>query len=258
MNSLRVIPVLDLKGGVVVRGIAGRRQEYRPVISKLTVSTDPLDVARAFRDVYGFNELYLADLDAIAGLPAARPIYSAIRALGFSLWVDAGIRNPAMASCLAEDGIERIVVGLETVSGPAVLAELIARYGSGRIVFSLDLRDGRPLGDLSSWHATDAWSIATQVLHLQITTLIVLDLARVGGRQGTGTEELCQRLAATYPTMELIAGGGVRGPDDLVQYQALGVRGVLVSSALHDSISMLTALFGCRKLRRAGAGNRGK
>ena len=29
---MEVIPVLDLKGGLVVRGVAGRRDEYRPVV----------------------------------------------------------------------------------------------------------------------------------------------------------------------------------------------------------------------------------
>ena len=33
---MRVIGVLDLKGGVVVRGVAGRRHEYRPIVSPLS------------------------------------------------------------------------------------------------------------------------------------------------------------------------------------------------------------------------------
>jgi uncharacterized protein related to proFAR isomerase len=30
---MQVIPVIDLKDGVVVHGIAGRREEYRPLVS---------------------------------------------------------------------------------------------------------------------------------------------------------------------------------------------------------------------------------
>src|SRR5207253_1947746 len=66
-SRMRILPVLDLQNGVVVRGLAGRRAEYRPVVSRLTTSHQPLDIAQAFRDIFGFEHLYLADLDAIAG-----------------------------------------------------------------------------------------------------------------------------------------------------------------------------------------------
>src|SRR4051812_28304479 len=108
--SMRVLPVLDLKTGVVVRGVAGRRHEYQPVVSSLTASSWPVDVAGAFREHFGLAELYLADLDAIAGAAPALPTYVALQAMGFQLWVDAGVREPAMATPLAEAGISKIVV----------------------------------------------------------------------------------------------------------------------------------------------------
>ena len=77
---MRVIPVLDIKDGLVVRGIGGRRDEYRPIASKLTASCQPVDVARAFRDLLGLEEIYLADLDAIAGARPAWDIYREIQA----------------------------------------------------------------------------------------------------------------------------------------------------------------------------------
>src|SRR5438132_1291434 len=58
----RIIPVIDVMGGVVVRAVAGRRDQYRPLVSRLTNSTDPRDVAQALRDHTGTRHLYLADL----------------------------------------------------------------------------------------------------------------------------------------------------------------------------------------------------
>ena len=45
--SLRIIPVIDLMNGLAVRGVAGRRDQYRPIISQLTPSAKLLDVAAA-------------------------------------------------------------------------------------------------------------------------------------------------------------------------------------------------------------------
>src|SRR5438270_9099039 len=85
-TAMRVIPVLDLKDGEVVRGIAGRRQEYRPIRSRLCDSSRPVDVAGAFRERLNLRDVYLADLNAIAGEPPALKTYAEILALALRLW----------------------------------------------------------------------------------------------------------------------------------------------------------------------------
>jgi phosphoribosylformimino-5-aminoimidazole carboxamide ribotide isomerase len=231
---VRVIPVLDLKGGVVVRGVGGRREEYRPVVSTLTDSARPADVARAFRDRLGLSEFYLADLDAIAGGRPALELYRTLAAEGFRLWVDAGVRDAPDAAPLAEAGVARVVAGLETLAGPDVLSRLCEAMGAARVVFSLDLKGGEPLGDAAAWGTADPCGIAAAAIDRGVRHLIVLDLARVGVSAGTGTEALCGRIARGHPGVEVIAGGGVRDLADLVRLGRSGVRGALMASALHD------------------------
>ena len=231
---MRLIPVIDLLNGQVVRGVAGRRQEYRPIVSRLTGSAEPLAVARAFRDHFGLSTLYLADLDAIAGVPPALATYEALHADGFRLWVDAGIRRCDNARALVDVQVAGLVAGLETLDGPQTLRALCEDLGSDRIVFSLDLKGGQPLGMGSAWQTTDALAIAERAIACGVRRLIVLDLARVGVGEGIGTEVLCERLARAYPEVEVIAGGGVRDLADLRRLKGCGVRGVLVASALHD------------------------
>jgi phosphoribosylformimino-5-aminoimidazole carboxamide ribotide isomerase len=216
----------------VVRGVAGRRQEYRPVLSRLTGSSTPYDVARAFAETFGLTELYLADLDAIAGAEPSWAVYDTLRRAGCRLWVDAGVRQAQRARQLGRAGLD-VVVGLETVAGPAALAECVAALGE-RVVFSLDLRGGEPLGKVSAWAGADVWSIAAQALGLGVARLLVLDLGRVGAGSGTGTEALCARLAGADPNVEVWAGGGVRDRADLLRLRACGVGAVLLASALHD------------------------
>src|SRR3990170_7148177 len=63
-DKLKIIPVLDILDGVAVHAVRGRRKEYKHLKSALVASPDPLEVAVAFKNL-GFNELYVADLDAI-------------------------------------------------------------------------------------------------------------------------------------------------------------------------------------------------
>jgi phosphoribosylformimino-5-aminoimidazole carboxamide ribotide isomerase len=229
---MRVLPVLDLMGGQVVRGVAGRREKYRPIVSRLCASSKPLDVARAFRTHFGLSDLYLADLDAIGGGNPAFSTYSELISDGFCLWIDAGITKAERVNLLADAGVEQIIIGLET-AGPTVLAEVVGAFGE-RIVFSLDLKGGAPLGDTAAWGTSDPMKIAEKAVALGVHRLIVLDLAKVGVADGTGTEDLCARLTAAHPDLEVIAGGGVRGPEDLHRLRDCGVGMAIVASALHD------------------------
>jgi phosphoribosylformimino-5-aminoimidazole carboxamide ribotide isomerase len=217
----------------VVHGHAGRREEYRPIRSALVSSAEPVAIARAFRERLGLTELYVADLDAIAGGAPALVTIAELAALGFRVWVDPGLRDGSEAEACLRAGASLVVAGLETLAGPAVLADL-CRKVPGRIAFSLDLKEGRPLGDVAAWPTADAAGIAGHAIRQGVQHLISLDLARVGTGTGTGTEGLCRALASAHSEVELVAGGGVRGPDDLRRLGACGVHAVLVASALHD------------------------
>jgi phosphoribosylformimino-5-aminoimidazole carboxamide ribotide isomerase len=231
---MQIIPVLDIMHGQVVRGIGGRRDQYGPIVSQLTKSTEPVEVAQAIRARYGFDEHYVADLDAIMGQPPAWSVFNDLHAAGFRLWVDAGVRETQDARRLREAGVATIVAGLETLAGPEVLHQLCRELGSECILFSLDLKAGRSLGRADSWVSADPLTIAHLAIAAGIRRLLVLDLAHVGAGTGTGTEELCDQLTHAYPDLRLAAGGGIGGRDDIQRLAASGVQTVLIASALHD------------------------
>lgn len=227
------MPVLDVMNGQVVRGVGGRRAEYRPIISRLVNSAEPLTVARAFRTHFDLKTLYLADLDALMGKPPQWQVYHCLIAAGFDLWVDAGVKSIEEAQSLFDVGVNTVVAGLETLPSPAVLAELLPRFDPAQMVFSLDLKAGRPLTTQTAWEK-DAWSVARQAYEAGVRRMLVLDLAQVGIGGGVGTETLCGRIKAAWPDVALAAGGGVRGPEDLRRLEQVGVDIVLAASALHD------------------------
>jgi phosphoribosylformimino-5-aminoimidazole carboxamide ribotide isomerase len=232
---MQILPVLDLLSGQIVRAVAGKRKEYRPILSTMVDSTEPFEVARALRNRFGLTELYLADLDSIQTGQPNLEMYRALQDDGCRLWLDAGLRHgddPAVPALIRLQ-IARIIVGLETIEGPAELLRIVQAAGSEAVVFSLDLRDSRPLLRSDSWGG-EPWEIARSVVEMGVRRLIVLDLARVGVGAGVGTEALCRRIKQEFPRVEVATGGGVRGIEDLNQLRAIGVDYALVASALHD------------------------
>ncbi|MGD9644269.1 MAG: HisA/HisF-related TIM barrel protein [Pirellulales bacterium] len=236
---MRVIPVIDLKAGQVVHGIAGRRDEYQPIRSSLVDGADPPRIAQAMIERLGCGTLYVADLDAITGAPPALSVYEQLASQGARLWIDAGIDSTARCQdLLAWDqrngALEGLIVGLESLPSFDELERWLALAGPARLIFSVDLKAGAPITHDRQLAERGAEGIALAAVALGVRRLIVLDLARVGTGSGAGTEQLCRSLRAARSDLELTAGGGVRGVGDLRALAAAGCHAVLVASALHD------------------------
>lgn len=229
-----VLPVLDLLKGVVVRGVAGRRETYRPIESQICQSSEPLAVARAFRDHFGLDRFYVADLDAILERRPNQDVYRQLADDGFTLLIDAGIQAVADAAVVLGAGGHAIIAGLESIPHPGLLSKLVNEFGPERVVFSLDLQDGQPLIGSSAWSGMTPLQIAETALTHGVKRLIVLDLGQVGIGQGISTLELCAEICALNPQIELITGGGVRDRSDLELLATSGLHGVLIASALHN------------------------
>lgn len=234
-----ILPVLDLKQGLVVRGVAGEREKYIPINSRWCEGAKVADVARRLREVFHFDSCYLADLDAIAGGEPNWQLYEEVIAAGFAPWIDAGTTSVDRAGRIAEfiasrSPRGRVIVGLESVPDVATLAGIGRRIGWTRLVFSLDLKHGEPLAPSFGWAGQTPEQIAETAVTIGVRSLIVLDLAAVGVGQGVPTLELCRRLRRSYPTLEIITGGGVRDVADVRQVHESGCDAALVASALHD------------------------
>jgi phosphoribosylformimino-5-aminoimidazole carboxamide ribotide isomerase len=236
---MRVVPVLDLKGGVAVHALRGDRHAYAPVRSVLSDSADPIALARAFRERLGCDACYVADLDAITGTGDHGAVVQAIAALGLSVWLDAGVATAEEARRAVSRGAARVIVGTETLRDvhdlPAIAGAARAGGAGADCILSLDHRDGRLLGGSPAVAEAETPELAAAAWTAGIRAFIVLDLARVGA--GTGPEtEPARRLRAHLPAAEIVLGGGVRGRDDLHALARAGYQAALVGTALHTGV----------------------
>jgi phosphoribosylformimino-5-aminoimidazole carboxamide ribotide isomerase len=223
---MRVVPVIDLKGGTAVHAVRGERERYRPVRG------DPLSLARRFRAELGLDDLYVADLDAITGAGGNDAVIRALAGEARTM-VDAGICQPERARELLELGVHRVVVGTETLTGPDALDRLLAEVPE--LVLSIDLRGGRTLSPDPQLTGLPALDAVARLHRRALREVIVLDLARVGSGAGPDVE-LIAEIHATVPDLEVLAGGGVRDAEDLRALGDSGAAGALVATALHDGV----------------------
>ena len=230
---MRLIAVLDLLGGIVVRAIAGDRARYRPLESQLTPSCQPIEVATAMLRVTRNEELYLADLDVSLGQGDHWPIIAELLRPGRRLWLDAGIRTAADLARYPQLPGLILVCGTETLTDPDLLAQ-----ANRPLAVSIDIHAGQLLGAGAGYADTvgeDAvLALVERFVALGITRFILLDLAAVGLNAGPCLGPLCQTIRRRWPQLELLSGGGIRHLEDAQTLLASGVDGLLVSTALHQ------------------------
>jgi phosphoribosylformimino-5-aminoimidazole carboxamide ribotide isomerase len=230
--SLKVVPVIDILNGVAVHAVKGRRSEYKPLQSMLTKSIEPLGVAEAFRAL-GFSELYIADLDAIID---CRETFSEIEQIaaqtGLSLLVDAGVTGIERANRLMGSGVAKLIIGTETLQSKTFVEIAVKQFGSGHVVVSLDLKDGKVLTQPTFTGPKEPMKLLKEFEAMGVKQVIVLDLSRVGSGEGVDTNFLKTTIAETG--MEVYVGGGVRDIRDLVGLRSIGVSGALIATSLHS------------------------
>lgn len=237
-TKMRMIPVLDLRAGVAVHAVRGHRDTYAPVRSVLAPSADPLVLARAFLTRLGCRDCYVADLDAIAGRGDHGSTVRAIAQLGLIVWLDGGASTPADAQRAVGHGAARVIIGTETLRDPGILRAMVVAVErtdpspAPACALSLDLRDGRLLGGSPAVEGLDPLTLAVLAWKAGIRTFLVLDLARVGSKEGVRTQ-MALRLRQALPSAEILVGGGVRDRTDLRELERLGFDGALVATALH-------------------------
>jgi phosphoribosylformimino-5-aminoimidazole carboxamide ribotide isomerase len=257
-DRLRLWPSIDLRGGRVVRLLRGEWD------AATTFDADPVETARTF-EREGADGIHVVDLDAAFGKGENREeIQKILRVIRIPVQVGGGLRTGEAV----EDFLERVsgaraVVGtLPFLDRPAFL-HLLSKSSSSsfsssslasRIVVALDCKSGRPTvrGWTEDAGAGDAVTVARELAALGVGALLVTDVARDGAMQGPNLELLAAVRAAFAG--EVLASGGMRGPQDLGPVDAAlagGPRGAIFGRALHAGATTVAALKAARDGVRA-------
>jgi HisA/HisF family protein len=222
MTEFTVIPALDLKGGVVVHAVAGDRTAYSPIASPFGAADNPAAIARGLLAATGSPDLYIADLDAIAGIGNH---FELVRGLsyalpGTTLWIDAGFSDVADCAFWLPLGAT-LVIGSESLAAVDDWRDIHGAFGEG-VVLSLDFGSDGTRGPEPLFSDPALWPLR----------LIAMDLTRVGTDTGPDVARL-KTIIEEADGRAVYAAGGVRNARDLAAIAALDARGAVIATALH-------------------------
>lgn len=226
---MRIIPAIDIIDGKCVRltqGDYGQKKIY---------NDSPLEVARSFEDA-GLKFLHLVDLDgAKAGKVTNWKVVESITA-NTSLAVDfgGGVKTADELSNLFNAGIRQVNLGSIAVKNPGLVNDWIQTYGSEKIILSADVKN--EMIAISGWQE-DATITLNDFLNdyilRGISYVTCTDISTDGMLTGPNIG-LYKKIRSNFPSIHIIASGGVSGLDDLHELNDAGVAGVIIGKAIYE------------------------
>lgn len=225
-----IIPAIDIKGGRCVRLRQGRAEDCT------VYSDDPVEMARRWAGEGG-EYLHVVDLDgAFSGAPVNTDVIKKIAGeIDIPVEVGGGLRTDEDVGELLEAGIARAIIGTRAISDRDGMERLACRFGAD-IAVGIDARDG--MVQVNGWvETTDttAVELARDLEAMGVSTFIYTDTSRDGMLKGVNLEAVAEFCDAVK--CDVIASGGVTGPDDIIGLHRLDRRnlaGVIVGKALYD------------------------
>lgn len=222
---MQIVPVLDIFKGEVVHAVGGDRKTYRAIDSKICTSSAPLDVIKAFLNLYDFKSIYLADLNALEHQHNNSKHIELIASKhpDLEIWLDSGTKHIEHYLQLTKFPKLRMILSSESLSSSSIFTSLLHSHPHHQFVLSLDYKADKLLGSQEILKLKQQWP----------RDIIVLNLSKVGIDQGYSfpTDLDQKELVSGFNTYY---GGGIRDVKDIRKLSAFGYAGVLISTALHN------------------------
>jgi phosphoribosylformimino-5-aminoimidazole carboxamide ribotide isomerase len=223
---MRIFPAIDLIGGKAVR------LEKGDYTKKTEYYDDPAEVAKEFRQA-GADYIHIVDLD---GAKAKQPVNTDVieriaKTPGTSLQVGGGIRSLDSAAKVLKYA-DRVIIGTVAITKPQILKELLNRFGSEKVIVSVDYKNGKPA--VNGWLETaelTTGQLKERMLSLGVKTIIVTDADKDGLLAGPNIKLMKDWKQAGF---EIICAGGVSSLNDIRQLKTAGIDGAIIGKALYE------------------------
>lgn len=227
---VKVIPVIDVKEGLVVHAMRGFRELYKPLSNSIYGTCDPFElIAKLVSE--GFKTIYVADLDSIEGKKVNDKILNFLRKLEAEVIADIGIDSEEKLKSAIEL-IDYPVVATESAPSLSFLHRALKVCGE-RAFLSLDIKSGVVVSKALEIAGKSMEEVEEFLSEVDVRKVILIDFDRIGSCSGPnidGAKRLARRGFETY------VGGGIRDFNDIIELRKVGASGVLVSSALHSGV----------------------
>ena len=231
---MEIIPAIDIIDGKCVRLTKGDFER------KIIYNDDPLEVAKKFEGA-GIKRLHIVDLDGANWEPLKNLRTLEDISKNTSLVIDfgGGLKKTESIKAAFNAGASMVSVGSVIVENPDLLAQWIDEFGAKKFLPGADVLHKKI--KIHGWKketGIDLFDFIREMILKGITQIFCTDISKDGMMQGPAIK-LYEEILETFPSLNLIASGGISSLDDLVSLRETGCKGAIVGKAIYEEkISM--------------------
>ena len=225
-----IIPAIDILGSKIVRlsrGDFGKVKEY-----ELT----PLEQAGIFYE-NGLSSLHIVDLSGSKdGKMSVLKIISSIKEkYDVKIQSGGGIRNFEDAANAFSAGIDKLVIGSLSVINKPEFEKIASFSGKEKIIIAADSLRGKIM--IKGWKENSEVSIYEHInycVSLGLDGFLCTDIHR-DGVLGGPSFELYAQIQEWFPSVNLIASGGIGGIEDIKKLRKMDLYAAVVGKAIYEN-----------------------
>ena len=225
---IELIPAIDIIDGKCVRLTKG---DY----NTKTVYGNPVEMALMLAD-NGFERLHIVDLDGakskhIVNVKVLSEITSKTK-----LKVDfgGGIKTDDDIKMAFDNGAALVTIGSVAISNPELFDGWLEKYGADKIILGADVRNGRI--SINGWKEdsdTKLLPFLERYVKHGVKNVLCTEISKDGMMGGTAVE-LYSEIMNAYPTLHLIASGGVSKQEDINELNRRGIPAVVFGKSIYE------------------------
>jgi len=227
---MKIIPAIDIINGKCVRLTKG---DYN---TKKIYNENPLEVAKSFEGA-GIKYLHLVDLDGAKSKSIQNGKVLEELASNTNLIIDfgGGIKTEASVKEAFELGASQITVGSIAAKNPDLVYAWMALFGADKLILGADVNNQKIA--INGWQEStqiDLFTYLKDYLAKGIQSVICTDISKDGMLMGSSIE-LYKQLLIKFPSLKLIASGGVTSLQELDTLKAIGLEGAIIGKAIYEN-----------------------
>ena len=235
---IELIPAIDIIDGQCVRLTKGDYDQ------KTVYRDSPAEVAKEF-ELKGFKRLHVVDLDGAKSKHIVNDEVLRRITTETNLTVDfgGGIKTDEDIEKAFSAGAAMVTVGSIAVTQPELFIGWLEKYGGDRMILGADVRNGKI--SINGWKedsAEDLLPFLQKYIDAGVKTVLCTEISKDGTLQGPAIE-LYKEVMAAYPTLHLIASGGVSSIDDIKALDHAGIPAVVFGKAIYEGKINLNELW---------------
>ena len=225
---IELIPAIDIIDAQCVRLTKG---DY----DQKTVYGSPLEMAREFERI-GYKRLHMVDLDGAKSkhIVNSSVLHRITSETQLTIDFGGGIKTDEDIRIAFNCGAQMVTIGSIAVTQPDLFKKWVKEYGADRLILGADVRNGKI--SINGWKEDsqeDLLPFLRKYIDAGVKNVLCTEISKDGTLQGPAID-LYKRVMEEYPSLHLIASGGVSSIDDIKALDAAGIPAVVFGKAYYE------------------------